>query len=158
MERESYMEHTVHKNRRNRLAVRSLAFIFIAVAVLRVVVVVTSHEKSSIIITMLCAACLLYGLILLWQTLKPQAYDITYVFGDKTMTLKMHKKERVISYSEITDLGYVVPNPNIDYSLVQIYIGKEQFIIPFTDKTEVGKALYGMLKIKREEAENSEQE
>lgn len=147
------MEHTVHKNRRNRIAVRSLAFIFIAVAVLRVIVVVTSHEKSSVIITMLCAGCLLYGAILLWQTLKPQAYDITYVFGDKTMTLKMHNdKERTISYDEITDLGYVVPNPNMDYSMVQIYIGKEQFIIPFTERSEVGEALYGMLKIKREEA------
>lgn len=149
------MEHTVHKNVRNRIAMRSLAFIFIIVAVLRIGVVMIRHEKSSIIITMLCAGCLVYGIVLLLQTLKPQAYDITYVFGDKTMTLKMHKKERTISYDEITDLGYVVPNPNLDYSLVQIYIGKEQFIIPFTEKSDVGKALYGMLKIKKEEAEQT---
>lgn len=145
------MEHTVHKSRKNRIALRSLAFIFMAVAILRVVVVLTSHEKSSVIITLLCTGCLLYGAVLLWHTLKPQAYDITYVFGDKTMTLKMHKKERTFSYSEITDLGYVVPNPNLDYSLVQIFIGKEQFVIPFTDNANVGKALYGMLKIKRDE-------
>ena len=147
------MEHTVYKNKRNRIAMRSLAFIFIAVAVLRVVVVLTSRERNSVIITMLCAACLLYGLVLLWQTLRPQAYDITYIFGDKTMTLKMHKKERTIAYDEITDLGYVVPNPSLDYSIVQIYIGKEQFLIPFSEKTDVGKALYGMLKLKKEEAE-----
>lgn len=144
------MEHTVHKSTRNRLAMRSLAIIFILVAVLRVVVVVTSHEKSSIVITFLCAGCLLYGLVLLWNTLKPQAYDITYVFGDKTMTVKMHKNEKTISYDEITDLGYVVPNPNLDYSIVQIFIGKQQFIIPFNGNTNVGKALYGMLKLKRE--------
>lgn len=144
------MEHTVHKSSKNRLAIRSLAIIFILVAILRVVVVVSSHEKSSVILTMLCAGCLLYGIILLWNTLKPQAYDITYVFGDKTMTLKMHKGERTISYDEITDLGYVVPNPNLDYSLIQIYIGKEQFVIPFTGDSNVGEALYGMLKLKRE--------
>ncbi len=144
------MEHTVHKSTRNRLAMRSLAIIFILVAVLRVVVVVTSHEKSSVVITFLCAGCLLYGLVLLWNTLKPQAYDITYVFGDKTMTVKMHKGEKTISYDEITDLGYVVPNPNLDYSIVQIFMGKQQFIIPFNGNTNVGKALYGMLKLKRE--------
>ena len=145
------MEYTVHKNKRNRIAIRSLAFIFIAVAILRVVVVVTNNEKSSVLITMLCAGCLLYGMILLYQTLKPQAYDITYIFGDKTMTIKMHRKERTISYGEITDIGYVVPNPNLDYSIVQLYIGKEQFIIPFAENSNVGEALYGMLKIKKEE-------
>ena len=147
------MEHTVHKSRKNRIVMRSLAFIFIAVAVLRMVVVMASHEKSNVIITMLCAGCMLYGLILLRQTLKPQAYDITYVFGDKSMTLKLHKKERVVSYKEITDLGYFVPNPNLDYSVVQIYLGKEQFVIPFTGNSDVGEALYGMLKIKKEEAD-----
>ena len=147
------MEHTVHKSSRNRIAMRSLALIFIIVAVLRFIVVVKSHEKSSMVITMLCACCMMYGIVLLWQTFKPQAYDVTYIFGDKTMTLKMHKKERTIAYKDITDLGYVVPNPNMDYSLVQIYIGREQFIIPFAERTEVGEALYGMLKIKKTEAD-----
>ena len=136
------MEHTVHKSSRNRIAMRSLALIFIIVAVLRFIVVVKSHEKSSMVITMLCACCMMYGIVLLWQTFKPQAYDVTYIFGDKTMTLKMHKKERTIAYKDITDLGYVVPNPNMDYSLVQIYIGREQFIIPFAE-----------LKIKKTEAD-----
>ena len=146
------MEYTVRKNKNNRIVIRSLAFIFIAVAVLRIIVVVTSHEKSNAIITIFCTGCMLYGFVLLWQTLKPQAYDITYVFGEKSMTLKMRKKERVVMYNEITDLGYVVPNPNLDYSLVQIYVGREQFVIPFTENSNVGEALYGMLKIKREEA------
>ena len=146
------MEYTVRKNKNNRIVIRSLAFIFIAVAVLRIIVVVTSHEKSNAIITIFCTGCMLYGFVLLWQTLKPQAYDITYVFGEKSMTLKMRKKERVVMYNEITDLGYVVPNPNLDYSLVQIYVEREQFVIPFTENSNVGEALYGMLKIKREEA------
>ena len=146
------MEHTVHKKSSNRIALRSLGLIFVLIAVLRFVVLLNSHEKGSVVITLLCTGCMLYGLILLWQTFKPQAYDITYVFGDKTKTLKMHKKERIISYGDISDIGYVVPNPNLDYSIVQIYVGKEQFLIPFTEKTEVGKALYGMLKLKKEEA------
>lgn len=148
------MEHTVKKNRANRIAMRFVAFVFILVAVLRMVVVATSREHKSVVVTViLCAGCLTYGIFLLIQTLKPQAYDITYVFGDKTMTLKMHRKEKKIGYGEITDLGYVVPNPNLDYCLVQIYIGKEQFVIPFTENSNVGNALYGMLKLKREEAE-----
>ena len=73
------------------------------------------------------------------------------------MTLKMHRKEMTISYGEIRDLGYVVPNENMDYSLIQIYIGKEQFVIPFTSNREIGEALYGMLKLKKEEAEQAKQ-
>lgn len=151
------MEHTVKKNRANRIAMRFVAFVFILVAVLRFVVVVVSREHKSVVVTViLCAGCLTYGILLLKQTLKSQAYDITYVFGDKTMTLKMHQKEQKLGYGEIRDLGYVVPNENLDYSIIQIYIGKEQYTIPFTENSNVGKALYEMLKMKKEEAEQAE--
>lgn len=149
------MEYTVKKSRTNRIAMRCTAFVFILIAVLRFVVVVTSDEHKSMVLTViLCVGCLTYGIMLLRQTFKAQAYDITYVFGDKTLTLKLHRKQRKISYSEIYDLGYVVPNDNMDYSIVQMYIGKEQFVLPFMGKSEVGKALYGMLQLKIEEAES----
>lgn len=147
------MEHTVRKNKMNRISMRITAGIFIFVAVARVIYLFVGEGSKNVIITMLCIGCFLYGVQLLKQTWKPQAYDITYVFLDKTMILKMHKKEKTISYGEITDLGYVVPNENLDYSLIQIYIGKEQFVIPFVENTNVGEALYGMLKLKKEEAE-----
>lgn len=147
------MEHTVKKDKKNRIAIRSVAIIFILIALARLLVVMLSQEEKSILVTMfLCGGCLVYGVNLLINTLKSQAYDITYVFGDKTLTLKMHKKELKIGYEEIRDLGYVVPNESLDYSLVQIYIGKEQYVIPFQGNCNIGEALYGMLKIKKEEA------
>lgn len=150
------MEYTVKKNKRNRIAMRITAGLFLMIAVLRFVVVMTSKENTSVFLTIiLCAGGMTYGIYLLSQTLKVQAYDITYVFGDTTLTMKMHRKEKKITYAEITDLGYVVPNENMDYSIVQMYIGKEQYILPFMGKSEVGKALYGMLKLKREEADNA---
>ncbi len=153
------MEHTVRKNKYNRIGMRIIAAIFILIAVVRIVVVVTSKEPTNRILTaILCAGCLAYGFYLLRQTLKPQAYDITYVFGDKTMTLKMHRKEFTISYGEIRDLGFVVPNDNMDYSLIQIYIGKEQYVIPFSANRNVAEALYGMLKLKKEEADTEKNE
>lgn len=152
------MEHTVKKSKANRIAMRFTAFVFILVAVLRLVDVMANRGQRNMILTsILCAGCLTYGIILMRQTLKPQAYDITYVFGDKSLTLKMHRKEKKLGYDEITDLGYVIPNENIDYSLVQIYIGKEQYVIPFTSNSNVGKALYGMLELKREEAKDSQE-
>lgn len=150
------MEHTVRKNKTNRISLRITASIFILIAVARVIFLFAGEGRKSVILTLCCFGCFWYGINLLRQTLKPQAYDITYVFLDRTMKLKMHKKEKEISYSEITDLGYVVPNENLNYSLIQIYIGKEQFVIPFTDNTNVAEALYGMLKIKKEEAEHEE--
>lgn len=147
------MEYTVRKNRINRIAMRFTACLFLAVAIARLVMVIVSKEEMNILWTfILCAGGLSYGIYLMAQTLKKQAYDITYVFGDKTMTLKLHKQEKTISYDEITDLGYVVPNENMDYSLVQLYIGKEQYVLPFMGNSNVGEALYGMLKLKREEA------
>ncbi|MCI8507179.1 MAG: hypothetical protein HFJ06_01255 [Lachnospiraceae bacterium] len=148
------MEYTVKKNKNNRIAMRITACLFLLIAIVRFAVVVISKEQTSMFLTIiLCAGGMTYGIYLLRQTLKVQAYDITYVFGEKTLTLKMHKKEKRITYSEISDLGYVVPNENMDYSIVQIYIGKEQYILPFMGKSEVGKALYGMLKLKKEEAD-----
>lgn len=149
------MEHTVRKSKTNRMVMRSVAGIFILIAVARFVYLVAGEGSKNVLITVLCVGCLLYGVNILMQTLKPQAYDITYVFLDKTMTLKMHKKEQTISYGEITDLGYVVPNESLDYSIIQIYIGKEQYVIPFAENAHVGEALYGMLKLKKEEAEQS---
>lgn len=147
------MKHTVKKNPKNRIAMRILAGIFMLVGALSFAVKVTSDNPGGrVIVMVLSACCLTYGIFLLRQTLKPQAYDITYIFGEKEMTLKLHKKEVTVPYGEIADLGYVVPNPNLDYSIVQIYIGKEQYVIPFFEKSSVGEALYGMLKLKREEA------
>lgn len=152
------MEHTVKKNRRNRISIRMTASIFIIIAVARVLYLFIGEGSKNVIMTMLCLGCFLYGVNLMRQTFKPQAYDITYVFLDKTMTLKMHKKEQTISYGDISELGYVVPNENLDYSLIQLYIGKEQYVIPFAGNANVGEGLYGMLKLKKEEAEAAREE
>ena len=152
------MEYTVKKNRKNRVAMRITACLFFLVAIIRFIVVVISQENRNRILTIiLCAGCMTYGIYLLRQTLKVQAYDITYIFGDKTLTLKMHRKDKKISYGEISDLGYVIPNENMNYSIIQMYIGKEQFVLPFMGKSDVGKALYEMLKIKKEEAKKKDE-
>ena len=145
------MEHTVKKSRGNRIALRSVAFIFLLIAVLRMVVVLSKEPTNRLVTIVLCGGCLLYGFYLLAGTLKPQAYDITYVFLDKTFTMKMHRKEKTYSYGDIKDLGYVIPNESLDYSMIQIYIDKEQYTIPFNGNSNVGKGLYGMLKLKRDE-------
>lgn len=147
------MEHTVKKSKRNRIAMRVTAGIFMIVAIARFLYLIWGQGSKNVVITLLCVGCLLYGINLFKQTLKPQAYDITYIFLDKTMTLKLHRREETISYGDITELGYVIPNDNLDYSMIQIYIGKEQYVIPFAGNTNVGEALYGMLKLKKEEAE-----
>lgn len=148
------MEYTVRKNKANRIAMRFTALVFLAIAAARLAMVIVTKEQMNLILTViLCVGGFTYGVYLMRQTLKVQAYDITYVFGNKKLTLKMHKKEKTISYAEITDLGYVVPNENMDYSLIQLYIGKEQYVLPFMGNSNAGKALYEMFKIKKQEAE-----
>lgn len=147
------MEHTVRKSKTNRLAMRFTAVFFMLVGIVSFAVMI-GHNRGfgRLVLMILCAGCITYGVFLLIQTFKPQAYDITYVFGEKQMTLKMHKKEKTYTYGEITELAYVVPNENMDYGVVQIHFGKNQYIIPFMGNRNVGEALYGMLEIKRKEA------
>ncbi|MDE6433195.1 MAG: hypothetical protein K2L07_03060 [Lachnospiraceae bacterium] len=146
------MEHTVKKSKVNRIAMRLTAIVFLAVGALSFYALTSEKPHSGRLLFMiLCAGCLIYGIYLFAQTLKAQAYDITYVFGDTAMTLKLHRGERVYSYGDITQLFYVVPNENLDYGVVQIYIGKEQYVIPFMGNSNVGEALYGMLKLKKDE-------
>jgi hypothetical protein len=146
------MEHTVKKSRANRIAMRVTALVFLLVGGLSFWSLVSGERTSGrILFVILCAICITYGLFLFAQTLKNQAYDITYVFGERVMTLKMRHKELTVGYDDIGEVSYVVPNENMDYGVVQIYIGKEQYVIPFMGNSNVGEALYGMLKLKKEE-------
>lgn len=150
------MQYTVKKNRANRVAMRGVACLFLLIAVIRLVVVIMSKEETNVLLTLLlCGGGFAYGGYLMSQTWKAQAYDITYVFGDQMLTLKLHRGEKKLGYGEISELGYVVPDENLDYSVIQIYIGKEQYVLPFMGKSEAGKALYGMLKLKKEESGKS---
>lgn len=151
------MEYTVKKNKKNRIALRLTASAFFLIAVIRLIIVMNSEGSTNIFLTIvLCTGGFGYGIYLLCATMKPQAYDITYQFRDKTIVIKMHKKNKEISYSEILDLGYISPNPNIDYGIIQMYVGTEQYVIPFMNNSNVGKALYEMLKLKKEEVEEGE--
>ena len=148
------MEHTVKKSKANRIAMRFTAVVFLIVGACSFYALMSGEKRSGRFLFMfLCAGCLLYGFYLFAHTLKAQAYDITYVFGGTLLTLKLHRGEKVYSYGDITNLSYVVPNENMDYGVVQIYIGKEQYVIPFMGNSNVGEALYGMLKIKKDEAQ-----
>lgn len=150
------MEHTVKKSKANRMAMRFTALFFLAVGIISFAVMIEKNRGiGRFVLMLLCAGCITYGCVLLRQTFMPQAYDITYVFGDKQMTLKMHRKEKTYSYGDITDLAYIVPNENMDYGVVQIYFGKNQYVIPFMGNRNVGEALYGMLEIKRNEAKSN---
>lgn len=146
------MEHTVKKSKANRIAMRLTAVVFLVVGALSFYVLMSGKRQSGRLLFMiLCAGCLVYGIYLFMHTMKAQAYDITYVFGDTKMTLKLHRGEKIYSYGDITQLSYVVPNENMDYGVVQIHIGKEQYVIPFMGNSNVGEALYGMLKLKKDE-------
>ncbi|MCM1180514.1 MAG: hypothetical protein NC347_09685 [Clostridium sp.] len=152
MERGSDMEHTVKKSKANRIAMRFTAIVFLVVGALSLYALLSGEPYSGrLLFIILCAVCLVYGIYLFAQTLKAQAYDITYVFGDTQMTLRLHRGEQVYSYGDITQLSYVVPNENLDYGVIQIYIGKEQYVIPFMGNSQIGEALYGMLKLKKDE-------
>lgn len=147
------LEYTVKKDKRTRIGLRILGLLFLLMGIFRIGYILFFNKNANIIVTMmLCIGGFGYGWYLFINTFKAKAYDIVYQFKDKTMTLKLHYKDLTIDYSEIVDLGFVIPNDNMDYAIIQLYIGKEQYIIPFMNCSNVGKALYEMLLLKRKEA------
>ena len=57
----------------------------------------------------------------------------------------MHRGEKTFAYSDITDLNMIIPQNENIYSIVQIVVGREQFLLPFTLKKAVADQIYGLL-------------
>ena len=55
-------------------------------------------------------------------------------YGDKRHT-----------YDEIGDLNQIIPENEMYYSIIQITIGRKQYILPFSYKKEVADKIYSFL-------------
>lgn len=143
------MEYTVRKNKWNRFAFRFVGFVFVIVALSSIIAFIYSIKKGQKVYAaltgMLICACLAYGIYLIKETFKFQAYDIRYIFENDKIRLIGKHRERKILYKDIDDIGYVVPSPDMDYSIIQIKVKKNQYIIPYMNKSDKAQEMYKFL-------------
>lgn len=138
------LSYTVKKSKSARIGYRVLGMIFLILGILGMVLVWRLPSmKFLVIIVALMAA--FYGVYLLRASFRLQAYDISYEFTEEHIKLNTHKGERLIPYDEVADVQWVEPTPDIDYILLQIKVGKQQFVLHFRSKRAYAEKVFAYL-------------
>ena len=143
------MNYTVRKNRYNRYAFRFVGLIFIIVGLVSIIAfkanVASGNRAYATITLLLVVVCVLYGIYLIKSTFRITSYDIKYSFQDNNIIMETKRGEKILDYSDIEDIGYVIPNPDIDYVIVQSKTKKIQHVLGFMNNAEYGKKIYDYL-------------
>lgn len=137
--------YTVKKNKTSRHTFRLLGIFLISFGILQMSLYFSGYGRKHLIATILSFLIACYGAALFIHSFKKDQYDITYTFNDSNMEVKHRKGTTKYNYSDFTDVSLVTPeDPNL-YSIINITIGKENFIIPFSYKKNVCDTIYQFL-------------
>ncbi|MBQ6230368.1 MAG: hypothetical protein IJJ74_04535 [Eubacterium sp.] len=137
--------YSVKKNKRTRMTFRLFGLFLVSFALLMVVPMIMGYEHHKVFTVIISILFGMYGIILIIHSYGKTSYDITYEFRQDDMLVKHRWGETVYHYEDFTDLSLITPdNPSV-YSIINIRIGKESFIIPFSFKQEFCDKVYTFL-------------
>ena len=138
------LTYTVKKSKAGRIGYRVLGIMFLGLGVLGIVL---SFKLATMkfVVLMVAMMSIFYGVYLLRASFRLQAYDISYEFTEEHIKLRLHNGERIVPYDEVDDIQWVEPSPDIDYILIQIKIGKQQFVLHFSNKRSYAEKVYAYL-------------
>ena len=139
------VNYHIRKRKRTRYTFRLVGFAIAALCGSQVAMFFMGYGKNHKIGTFFAALFFLYGGYLFINSFKPRFYDTDYEFKENDFTVKMHRGEKTFAYSDITDLNMIIPQNENIYSIVQIVVGREQFLLPFTLKKAVADQIYSLL-------------
>ncbi len=138
------LTYTVKKSKAGRLGYRITGIVFLMLGIAGAVLVWKVPNMRFLVIAVALMAAF-YGIYLIRASLRQQAYDITYEFTEEHIKLKLHNKEVVLPYSEVTGLQWVEPSPDLDYFIIQIKTGKKQYVLHFSNNRTYGEKIYQYL-------------
>ena len=138
------LSYTVKKSKSARIGYRVLGFIFLILGILGIVLAWRLPSMKFLVI-IVAAMAAFYGIYLLRASFRLQAYDISYEFTEEHIKLTTHKGERLIPYDEVADVQWLEPTPDIDYILLQIKVGKQQFVLHFRNKRAYAEKVFAYL-------------
>ena len=138
------LTYTVKKSKAGRIGYRVLGLMFLGLGILGIVL---SFKLATMkfVVLMVAMMSMFYGVYLLCASFRLQAYDISYEFTEEHIKLRLHNGERIVPYDEVDDIQWVEPSPDIDYILIQIKIGKQQFVLHFSNKRPYAEKVYAYL-------------
>lgn len=138
------LTYTVKKSKAGRIGYRVLGLMFLGLGILGIVL---SFKLATMkfVVLMVAMMSMFYGVYLLRASFRLQAYDISYEFTEEHIKLRLHNGERIVPYDEVDDIQWVEPSPDIDYILIQIKIGKQQFVLHFSNKRSYAEKVYAYL-------------
>ncbi|MCR5543365.1 MAG: hypothetical protein K6F55_04375 [Eubacterium sp.] len=139
------INYHVKKKRRTRYTFRFVGLAITVICMSQIVAFVIGYGQNHKFGTFIAGLFCLYGIYLFLNSFRSGAYDIDYEFRDADFVIHTRYGDKVHKYSDITDMNQVIPENEMVYSLIQIVIGKKQYILPFSYKKEVADKLYAFL-------------
>lgn len=138
------LTYTVKKSKAGRIGYRVLGLMFLGLGILGIVL---SFKLATMkfVVLMVAMMSMFYGVYLLRASFRLQAYDVSYEFTEEHIKLRLHNGDRIVPYDEVDDIQWVEPSPDIDYILIQIKIGKQQFVLHFSNKRSYAEKVYAYL-------------
>ena len=138
------LSYTVKKSKSARIGYRILGIIFLGLGVLGIILTAKMTAMRFLVIGVALMAAF-YGIYLLKSSFRLQAYDISYEFTEEHIKLITHKGEQLIPYDQVEDVQWVEPTPDLDYILLQIKIGKKQYVLHFSNKRQYAEKVFAYL-------------
>lgn len=138
------LTYTVKKSKMNRLSYRIIGIVFLSLGIMGMALVWKVPAMQFLVIAVALIAAF-YGIYLIKASLRQQAYDITYEFTEEHIKLKHHRGEQIIPYDEVSGLQWIEPSPDIDYFMIQIRIGKKQYVLHFNNNRKYGEKIFAYL-------------
>ncbi len=138
------MEYTVKKSKAGRIGYRITGAVFLVLGILGVLLAVQVPSMKFLVIAVAAVAAF-YGVYLLKASFRQQAYDITYEFTEEHIKLILHNGEKLLPYDEVSRVQWIEPSPDVDYVMIQIRSGKQQYVLHFTGKRAYAEKIYSYL-------------
>ena len=139
------LNYHVRKNRRTRYTLRIVGFTTILVCMSQIVAFLMGYGRGYKIGTFIAFALCMYGFYLFFNSFRSGAYDIDYEFNHDYFIIHTKYGDRKHTYDEIGDLNQIIPENEALYSIIQITIGKKQYLLPFSYKKELADQIYTFL-------------
>ena len=139
------LNYHVKKRKRTRYTLRIVGFITVVVCLSQIIAFILGYGRGYKIGTFIAFILCLYGFYLFFSSFRSAAYDIDYEFNKDDFVIHTRYGDKKHTYDEIGDLNQIIPENDMFYSMIQITIGKKQYLMPFSYKKELADKIYAFL-------------
>lgn len=143
------MEYTQKKRKSNRIGFRLVGILFIITSVFQLINVIFHNNGFKFLTVTFFVVGLCFGTQLICQSLRVQAYDLTYKFNDIDIIISNVRGEYTYSYQDVLDLEHILPAEGVEYDVIKLKLrGKkkeEQYTISLFNNRDFANRMYDFI-------------